>query len=113
MLAFIIAVAAGFGARYVRAPIEKFVETVLLDKINISKEDSMALSYAICLLAAAILISLSGSKVPVFVVLLGGILGLFAKELYTAIKKAVEGRKAEPTPEPTPEPALDAETKED
>ncbi|MEL6608643.1 MAG: hypothetical protein AAFO93_07010 [Pseudomonadota bacterium] len=89
MLAFIISVAAGYAARFAREPIEGVIENILLDKVDISTEDSLALSYALCMLLASFFISVSGSGVPVVTVLLGGLLGLFAKELYTAVRKQV------------------------
>ena len=106
MLAFIISVAAGYGARFGRESIEGMIENVLLDKVDISKEDSLALSYALCMLVAAFVISIAGSGVPVVVVLLGGLLGLFAKEIVAAIKKQIDGRKTE-TPAAAPEPETD------
>ncbi|MEM9853964.1 MAG: hypothetical protein AAF841_05860 [Pseudomonadota bacterium] len=89
MLAFIISIIGGMAARFAREPIEGFIEKILLDKVDIGKDESLALSYALCMLLAALVITLSGSGVPVFAVLLGGILGLFAKEIYSAIKSQV------------------------
>jgi len=89
MLAFVLAIAAGYGSRFVQEPLVGAIEKVLLDKIDIRTEDALAASYAICLLGASLIIVLSGSNVSAFVVLLGGLIGLFGKELTTAIRKQI------------------------
>ncbi|MEM1233012.1 MAG: hypothetical protein AAGH70_02705 [Pseudomonadota bacterium] len=89
MLAFIIALAAGFVSRMVKEPLVGGLESVLMDKIDISTEEALAMSYALCMLIAGVVIALSGSGVSAFVVLLGGLIGLFATEIYAAIRKAI------------------------
>ncbi|MEL6548700.1 MAG: hypothetical protein AAFQ54_00490 [Pseudomonadota bacterium] len=89
MLAFILAIAAGFASRLVQEPLVGALEKVLLDKIDIKTEDALALSYAVCLLVVGILVALSASTVSAFAILLGGLLGLFGTEIVAAIRKAI------------------------
>ncbi|MEL6916012.1 MAG: hypothetical protein AAFP13_16070 [Pseudomonadota bacterium] len=88
MLAFVLAIAAGFACRYVEEPLVGALEKVLLDKIDIKKEDALALSYAVCLLIVGVLVALSSAEVSAFAILLGGLLGLFGTEIVAAIRKA-------------------------
>ncbi|MEM1374433.1 MAG: hypothetical protein AAGF78_08650 [Pseudomonadota bacterium] len=89
MLAFIIAAAAGFVSRVVKERLVSALESVLMDKIDISTEEALALSYALCMLVAGVVIALAGSSISAFVLLLGGLIGLFAMQIYAAIRKAI------------------------
>ncbi|MGR3491820.1 MAG: hypothetical protein ACU0DW_07150 [Shimia sp.] len=90
MLAFLISIAAGYLARYARATIEELLEKLLLDKVDIAKDDSLALSYALCLLGASVVFAILGAEIPAVAVLLGGLLGLFGNEIYAAVMKQVK-----------------------
>ncbi|MEM9349391.1 MAG: hypothetical protein AAGA47_03950 [Pseudomonadota bacterium] len=89
MLAFILAVAAGFASRFVQEPLVGALEKVLLDKVDIKTEDTLALSYALCLVAVTLIVVLSGDGVSGFVLAVGGLIGLFGKEIVDAIRKQI------------------------
>ncbi|MEM1235859.1 MAG: hypothetical protein AAGI10_02735 [Pseudomonadota bacterium] len=89
MLAFILAIVAGFASRFVQAPLMGSLEKILLDRIDIRPEDSLALSYGLCLLLVALIVLFSGSSVSAFALLLGGLLGLFGNEIVAAIRKQI------------------------
>ncbi|MGR3466884.1 MAG: hypothetical protein ACU0CI_03325 [Shimia sp.] len=89
MLAFLISIAAGYLARFARATIEEMLEKLLLDKVDIAKDDSLALSYALCMLGAAVIFAILGTQIPAVAVLLGGLIGLFGNEIYAAVMQQV------------------------
>lgn len=89
MLPFILSIVAGFGSRFVKEALVGALEQVLLDKVEIKTEDALALSYAVCLLGAAIIIALSSASISPITVVLGGLLGLFGTEIVTAIRKQI------------------------
>ena len=87
--AFLIAAIAGFAAPHLQERIEKGVESLLLDKIDFAPNQGLALSFIACMLVAAILIQLSGAAAPPFVVILGGAVGFFGKQIYALIMQQV------------------------
>ncbi|MEO0677600.1 MAG: hypothetical protein AAFR53_04730 [Pseudomonadota bacterium] len=89
MLAFILAVVAGYGARFLKEPLVGSLEKVLLDKVDIRTEDALALSYALCLVGVTLIVVISGSSVSGFVLAVGGLIGLFGKEIVDAIRKQI------------------------
>lgn len=89
MLAFLLAIGAGFVSRIVQEPLVGALEKLLMEKIDIRSEDSLALSYALSLLILTLVLLLIGYGDPGAAILLGGLLGLFATQIIAAIRKAV------------------------
>ncbi len=52
---FILGIAAGWGAPYAEARIKAALENILLDDVPIDAAEMRALSFAVCLVGAAIL----------------------------------------------------------
>ncbi|MCH2077320.1 MAG: hypothetical protein MK180_10620 [Rhodobacteraceae bacterium] len=89
MLAFLLAIGAGFASRIVQEPLVGALEKVLIDKIDIRTEEALALSYALSLFLLTLVLLLIGYGDPGAAILLGGLIGLFATQIIGAIRKAI------------------------
>ena len=93
MLGFIIAVVAGFLTKYAEEPLARPLVRLLQGKIEIEPGETRLIAFMIVMLLAGVGADLldSGSA---FWLMLGGVLGYFATRVLTAIKSAIDGRRA-------------------
>jgi hypothetical protein len=93
MLGFIIAVVAGFLAKYADEPLVRPLVGLLHGKIEIEPGETRLIGFMIVMLLAGVGAELlhSGST---FWLILGGVLGYFATRLLAAVKSAIDGRGA-------------------
>ena len=93
MLGFIVAVVAGFLARYVEVPVVQPLVRALEGRIAIEPGEVRLLCFMVVMLLAGIAAELlhSGST---FWLILGGIIGYFATRLVDAARTAIDSRNA-------------------
>lgn len=94
----IVGAAAGYGARYVEAPIGAFLK----DKVDLPEADLRVLAFIALMIAASLLIGLSGANGMPLMLLVGGALGIFAtlvmklgKDGQAAMKAQIDKRKGQ------------------
>lgn len=95
MLGFIIAVIAGFAAKYIEDPVALPLVRALQGKIDIEAGEVRLLAFMITMLVAAIAADLLGSGGSVWLIS-GGVLGYFALRIVALIKSAIDGRNTGP-----------------
>ena len=93
MLAFIVAVVAGFLTPHVESSIGKSVTQALSDHITVEPGESRLIAFLVVMLLAGIVIALIGGGSP-FWVILGGAIGVFLSRLIDAGRSEYERRKA-------------------
>ena len=105
----IIGALAGYATRYIETPLGG----LLKGKYEMSKPDLRVLTFVLLLLAASVLIGLSGRYGQPFVLLVGGGIGIFfqyllgiGKEQYAIQKTKMEERKASAGGSQTVEPRV-------
>lgn len=94
MIEFLIAIAAGFAAPHLEAPVAAPVARKLQDTIKLEPGEMRVLALLIAMIGGAVLISLIGD-LPVFGFAVGIGLGYFGTRLVAMVRKAVEGKKPE------------------
>ena len=79
--AFLLSIAAGYASPFARPFIEQTIEKVLLDKVDFEETQALTLSFIVCMLAASILIVLFQVNAAPFLVIFGGAIGFFGKQI--------------------------------
>lgn len=89
MLAFILAIVAGYATPKVEPQVQKFLKDMTMDDVPMDAGDSRALTFILLMLAVTILQVLAQSDISAFVIIAGGGLGLFGTRIIAAIRKKV------------------------
>ncbi len=91
MLGFIIAVVAGFLAKYAEDPLARPLAKALDPRIKIEPGELRLLSFMAVMLIAGVAAEVLDSGSTLWSIL-GGIIGYFATRLIAAVKALVDGR---------------------
>ncbi|MEM1301387.1 MAG: hypothetical protein AAGH17_02295 [Pseudomonadota bacterium] len=89
MLAFILAIAAGYATPHAEPQVKKFVNDMTMDDVAMDAGDSRALTFILLMLAVTVLQVLAQSDISAFVIIAGGGLGLFGTRIVAAIRNKV------------------------
>lgn len=76
MLAFIIAIAAGFATPYLQGPVGQNIAKPLSEHMTLESGEHRLIAFIVAMLLGAIVIALTGGGSPFWVILGGGI-GVF------------------------------------
>ena len=87
--AVFLAVLAGRISTMAVPTVERWLDGLFLARMELLPTQSLALSFVVCLLGATILAMILSLETPAFVVLLGGGIGLFGKQIFHAVKGRV------------------------
>ncbi len=86
MFTFVIALLAGLATPFAEPHIKTALESLMLDDLKVGESEFRAFSFALMMLAAALLATLGGGG-SALALAVGGLLGLFGKRLFDAIMK--------------------------
>jgi len=93
MLGFLAAIAAGFVTPQLDAPVARPLGKLLGKYFTLEATETRLLSFMVAMLIAGVVSVLLASG-STFWVIFGGIIGYFATRIITAIRDAMEARKA-------------------